>query len=44
MVSLRLVAIIWTDTRENVHDVEKELLIIDIASWITLHPRLRLDN
>ena len=44
MMSLRLVVIVWTDTRENVHDVEKELLVVDVAVEITLHPRLRLDN
>jgi hypothetical protein len=35
-----LVILVWTDARENVHDVEKELLVVDIVSGIILHSRL----
>lgn len=44
MMSLSLVVIVWTDTRENVHDIKKEFLAVDIVVGIILHARLRFDN
>lgn len=35
-----LVINVWSDTRENVHDIEKEFLVVDIAIGIILHSRI----
>ena len=34
---MSLVIIVWTDTREDIDDIKKELLVIDIATGIVLH-------
>jgi hypothetical protein len=35
-----LIIIVGTYAREDVHDIEKELLIVDIAIGVILHSRI----